>query len=326
MNNNAIRYYHARAWCTYTLAALLLAHTSTALPLGFHFKNNKTRTTIPFHIEGNLIVLEVMLNDEVNANLVLDTGARSIMLFGKKLARHLQMTDKEIRMAGYGSRADRKGRLSVNNKVSIGDIEGLGLGVIVTGKHDLFSNHNIEIHGIIGYQIFSRFVVQIDYASQTLTIIEPHMFIPDAGYSVLPLTVKDTKPYIPVTLATKGGRLVQQFHVDTGSSREMILFLNNQNGSLLDDAKKAWVGRGINGIINGFKTQGTSLGLATSVFKGLDTYLINREFSSREIQDAGGTLGSGFWKRFVIILDYVKQRFYFRPLGSFPQDIVAVKN
>ncbi|MEM7110209.1 MAG: hypothetical protein AAF519_18420, partial [Bacteroidota bacterium] len=255
----------------------------------------------------------VKINENITVNLVLDTGGRSVILFGNNFKRKLEVLDKEISLHGYGRNRNKMAFLSLENEVKLGDALGKGISILVAnGRYFFPYNGKIKIHGIIGYQVFSRFVVAIDYQNREIILTEPRFYVPPADYTMLDLTLKDTKPYIKLVYrAFDNTSLRGYFHIDTGSSRGALLFLKHD-----DDVEKkrfynAQVGKGINGIIKGYKPVSESMNI-TEFQADAEYYVVKREFSRKEIRDAQGSIGSGLLKRFTVVLDYVNQRFYFK--------------
>ncbi|ELR69113.1 aspartate aminotransferase [Fulvivirga imtechensis AK7] len=309
------------AWKGYLCIFLIMlcVFPAVADKAGFNFINNKRQTTIRFKLIGNLIVIPVKVNNNLDLNLVLDTGGRSLIIFGRHFEKKLPvLPDKKVRIQGYGSKDHLSGNLSINNLVSISDVEGKGIGIAIVHNKNFFPYDGAtEIHGIIGYQIFSRFVVKIDYPNRNITMYEPMAYVPmEKDLQSVPLIIKDTKPYINGSIRLGEEQRDVHFHVDTGSSREVILFKRDQDHFFSDEILyRCSVGKGLNGLIKGYKSGNISLGLASDNYREIETYLVERKFSDRELREAAGTIGSGFLKNFIVIFDYVSQRFYFKKVA-----------
>ncbi|MEM9858436.1 MAG: hypothetical protein AAF843_13820 [Bacteroidota bacterium] len=313
LNSNNNR--HKPWWKYYALIVLIcfLTPNSLANDKGFNFIDNRTECSIRFELIDNLIVVPVKINQDVFVNLVLDTGGRSVILFGSHFKKKLEVLDKEVLLHGYGKNRDKIASLSVDNGLQLGGVMGKGIGILITkGRHFFPYNGKMSIHGIIGYQVFNRFVVSIDYQKKRLTLCEPNKYVPSADFSRLPLVLKDTKPYVKLgysaqyTTASKG-----YFHIDTGSSKEVIMFLRSDDYSKRD-FEYATVGKGINGTISGLKSNNEPLKLDELDVEA-QYYLVKREFSRKEIQNAQGSIGSGLLNKYTVVLDYVNEYFYFKP-------------
>ncbi|MEM6526477.1 MAG: hypothetical protein AAF693_21980, partial [Bacteroidota bacterium] len=255
----------------------------------------------------------VKINENITVNLVLDTGGRSVILFGNNFKRKLEVLDKEISLHGYGRNRNKMAFLSLENEVKLGDALGKGISILVAnGRYFFPYNGEIKIHGIIGYQVFSRFVVSIDYQNQEIILTEPRFYEPPADYTLLDLTLKDTKPYITLAYnAFDNTSLRGNFHIDTGSSRGALLFLKPDDHLDKKLFRYTQVGKGINGVITGYRPVSESIKI-TEFQTDAEYYVVKREFSRKEIQDAQGSIGSGPLKKFTVVLDYVNHRFYFK--------------
>lgn len=79
-----------------------------------------------------------------------------------------------------------------------------------------------EIDGLLGFDFFDRFVVTIDYRSQTLTLDDPKSFLYRGSGQVLPLKIKNNQPYISASLKTAGvPAATKALMLDTGSAESV---------------------------------------------------------------------------------------------------------
>jgi len=308
-NNNNIA-----PWKRYVLLLVALSIYSLALAerSRFNFIKNKTSSTFSFKQVQNLIVIPVAINGE-ELNLILDTGMRSIVLFGKKFEKKMDiLAGREACLAGYGKK-NQKGKLSLNNKIEIGDVLGKRISLLIVPDRSLFRKSGFsKVDGLIGYEIFSRFAVKIDYRNKLITLSEPFMESETSAYESLPLVIKDTKPYIKASFEVDKNNFKNgYYHVDTGSSLDLLLFLKKDEEA--DNVgNRTIVGYGIGGVIRGYRGGSGNLRLGKAVIKETETRYVRREFSNREIINAVGSIGSGFLKNAVIVIDYVNSRFLYK--------------
>lgn len=201
----------------------------------------------------------------------------------------------------------------MENDVRLGGVLGQGISVLVAnGRHFFPYNGQLRVQGIIGYQVFSRFVVTLDYQNQQIILTEPDHYHPPVGYTSLHLTLKDTKPYVKLAYHSSDAKSLKgYFHIDTGSSRDVLLFLKSQGEIKNKSLTSADVGKGINGTISGYKRQNDPITIS-ELNAQAEYFIVKREFSRKEIQNAEGSIGSGLLKNYVVVLDYVNQKFYFK--------------
>ncbi len=317
-SNNNLR-TPQRLWCAPALLFFFICSLSSAKDYkGFNFMDDKLETSIKFRLINDLVIIPVKINDEMELNLVLDTGGRSVILFGNNFKKKLKLIKQEAILNGYGKNRGKTASISLDNKVQLGDALGKGISILITnGRYFFPYDGETKIHGIIGYQIFSRFVVTIDYKNEKLTLTEPDFYRAPSDYRAMDLTLKDTKPYIKMDYQiTEDVKSNGFFHIDTGSSREVLMFIQEGEDKLSDvNVKRCSVGKGLNGYISGYK------GFRSNVlFEDMEAdsryFVVKREFSSRELRHAEGSIGSAFLKNFTIVIDYVNEKFYYRERDS----------
>src|SRR5690349_22564920 len=106
---------------------------------GYQFLDGYSHTTIQFERHRDLIVIPVVMNDSIKLRLVLDTGTRSLLLYGKKFRRLGNLRpDKKVKVTGWGSPKGVDAHLSFPNKVSLGEIRGESVGVAIVDHGRMF--------------------------------------------------------------------------------------------------------------------------------------------------------------------------------------------
>src|SRR5688572_6594836 len=115
---------------------------SAPLPSGFFLPDSIREMTLRFKTINNLIILPVIINDSVTVNLVLDTGCRNLVLFGKRFQKLFKIDPNHgVMFSGLGTGDPVKGRLSLNNHVSIASIIGERVPVVVVADRNIFSKY-----------------------------------------------------------------------------------------------------------------------------------------------------------------------------------------
>ena len=79
-----------------------------------------------------------------------------------------------------------------------------------------------DVEGLIGYELFDNFVVQIDPIAHELRLFDPQHFSPGRLGTSLPLIVENRKLYIEIGLDVKPGLSeVHRVRVDTGAEESV---------------------------------------------------------------------------------------------------------
>jgi hypothetical protein len=136
---------------------------------GFKFKSGREKSIIPFHYLEGLIILPFKMENK-RVNLILDTGISNIVLFDRMEKYGLkQDIERDILFSGIGKSHIIKGKLIPEVKIEADGIEGSGLAVVIIPQKFLI-NKLMNINGMIGYDLFSKFMVTIDYAKNQIIL------------------------------------------------------------------------------------------------------------------------------------------------------------
>src|SRR5688500_86252 len=111
---------------------LMLCRVAFSLPDGFHLPDSIKEMTLRYRSVRNLIVLPVTINDSIRVNLILDTGCRNLVLFGKKFKKLMNLQPgRQIQFSGLGSGRPVAGSISLFNKIAIDQVLGERIAVVV---------------------------------------------------------------------------------------------------------------------------------------------------------------------------------------------------
>ncbi len=189
-------FYFRNLYLLITISVPLLAHgTGSDEPGRFHFTSGQTSTEIPFYTFNNQVILPVVINGKVPLNFILDSGTAQAIFFDRKLARELGVGfGRRIQFSGVGTDHRVTAFRARGVKLGLPGIEGNMMGMAILNS-DYLDMSRFDIHGIIGYQLFARFAIKIDYQKRILTLMEPTEYIPH-GYQSLSVVIENSKPYI----------------------------------------------------------------------------------------------------------------------------------
>ena len=299
---------------------------SVAKPLGFVMPEGVKKVSIPFEVYNNLIVIDVILNGSLPLKFVLDTGVRTTVLTEKTLTDVLNLTySRKITIPGAGGKKLVDAYVVNNVSLNVGRIHGSGHALLVL-ETDLFQLKNylgVNVHGILGYELFSRFVVDLNYDNKTITFHAPSTFKIRGRFVELPISVEDTKPYIEAHFIIRGSEPIKgKFMMDTGASHTMMLDGRSSDDIYVPEPSIATtIGRGLAGDIFGDVARVDKMWVDKYVFEGViasfpdpDSYEISLEDNFRH-----GTFGGGMMSRFRIIFDFVHSKIYVRKAKGYRQ-------
>lgn len=272
---------------------------------------------IPFEEHSNLIVVPVTINGFLTLKFILDTGAESAILTEKVFGDILRLNYvREMTVMGPGMVDSLRAFVATDIRMSLpGGLKADGLNMLVLKEDYLELNKNLgeEIFGIIGYDLFHRFIINIDYDNKKLVIHRPEAFRPRRSATMIPLEITQTKPYMQVTIGQNDQRDTVKLMVDSGASHALLLDVRNIPDIVLPEKLvPARLGQGLGGEIPGF--------LGRMSFCHLGDFSFNDMLVSIPIEGAyikaikrgsrHGTFGGDLLSRFNVTFDYLNQKIY----------------
>ena len=238
------------------LTAILIAHRpdvslASISYAGFSMPDSLQEVTFRYKSLNNLILLPVTINDTVTVNLILDTGCRNLVLFGTRFNKFFELhPDKKVNFSGLGSGKPVSGRLSLNNKISIDAVIGEKIPVVIIPDQKLFRSDE-KVNGIIGYDIFIKFEVELNCAERRITFRPAIKAEISPQYERIAIKVEDGRPIINSTLLINGKCVSFDLMIDTGSSLGLLLKTTDMSRFRDVGGSHSVLGRGLNGNIEG---------------------------------------------------------------------------
>ncbi len=232
----------------------------------------------------------------------------------KKSIRSWKGRDKHIiKFSGLGKGGIIKAYRLDNITVKMPNIKGHGISLVVTPNLSFPKKiDDIKIHGVFGYQLLAKFIVQIDYKNQVITLTDPSYFVPTKNVSTLDLTVFNTKPYIKCPVVINEKKYVLNFLVDTGAEAPLILRANSID---LQKNKSSYghLGVGLADNLVGHTVIINDLVLGRHhVTKDFEALVPNKNSFPNEspkfIRD--GTIGGETLRQFIVTFDYFNNKIY----------------
>ena len=291
--------------------------------LGFRILKNRTkRVTIPFELHSNLIVIPVQVNDGEVLKFILDTGVRTAILTNGMYVDGLPtVNDRIISLMGAGQNGEISAYVSSGISFSLPEgVAAQGNSMLIL-KEDYLQLDNFlgtRIHGILGYEVFSRFVVEIDYMRQEIVLHKTEHFKPRRSYTEIPIDIEDTKPYINnVQLTLNDSTTINaKLMIDTGASHSLMLNVTHHDSVAVPNPNIAgYLGRGLSGDIYGHMARVPAMEMDKYTLKDVtSSFPEANEFSqvlATRIQHQG-SMGGAVLKRFKVIFDYAHGKMYLK--------------
>ena len=211
-----------------TACFTFIAKVLWAQVLCFSLSDGKKRVDIPIEIYNNLVVMPVVLNDALPLKFILDTGVRTAILTQKTFTDILNLTySKKYTISGPGGVKLVDAYITNNVSLQLPGVQGRGQAMLVL-EEDFLELRNYlgtDVHGILGYELFSRFIVKVDYEKKVLTLMLPEKFHKSRRFHTLPIKIEDTKPYIVTRVVLEDGTVI---------NAKLLMYSGASHGLLLD--------------------------------------------------------------------------------------------
>ncbi len=281
----------------------------------FAIAGGKTSTTVPFELINNHIYVQVKLNGKGPFRMLCDTGGANIVT--PTLAKELGLkTEGALEGRGVGEKSEDIG-LAKMQSLEVGDATVLNQVFAVYPLESFASVEGIEEHGLIGYEVFKRFVVKVDYEHSVLTLMVPSAFTYDGHGTVVKFQFNDHIPQVEGEIDGVPGK----FDIDTGSRSSIDLlkpFAEKHDLKTHYGAKvEAVTGWGVGGAARSLVTRAKVLRLGAVEVSNPVTELSLQQKGAFSSPYVAGNVGAGVLKRFNITFDYRHQRLIFEPNANY---------
>lgn len=312
------------------LVIIFLAGELTAQDYqGFQFtRPNRKKKKASFVQYNNLIIIPVRINGSKPFNFILDTGVGNTLITDPSVALALGLPIfRQIEVVGVSNQQTLKAHVS--------NIETLQLYKNIVAKKqyvvvldedilNLSGYAGVPIHGLIGYDLFSKFIIKINYDRQNLTFYNPQRFKyrKKKKFDEIPITIKDRKPVVNALVVFEKDKqpIPVKLVFDTGAGHALLLYedsspkiqvpirnIESHLGATLSGNLVGKLGRVQQMSIGKFKLPG----VITS-FPDSTSYVSMKGYSPRN-----GNIGVGLIRRFHTIVDYTNKRLIMKPNHHF---------
>lgn len=297
--------------------------------LGFSLAAGKKKVQIPIEIHNNLVVVPVVLNDALPLKFILDTGVRTTILTQKTFSDILNLVyARKYTISGPGGKNLVDAYVTNNVSLDLPGVQGRGHAMLVLGQDylELRNYLGTDVHGIMGYELFSRFIIQIDYEKKLLTLMLPEKFRRRRRFQALPITIEDTKPYMMAPVVFENGQtLIAKLLVDSGASHGLMLEPTSDHViQVPQHSVSSLIGRGLGGEIVG------KVGRIKSISMGsykLDDVIANfpdpNSYSdSIKIGNVfrNGAIGGEILSRYIVIFNFPEEKIYLKKNSAFKKN------
>ncbi|MGA7246444.1 MAG: aspartyl protease family protein [Candidatus Cybelea sp.] len=295
-------------------AAHLAAPRSS--PHDFSIADGATQASVPIQVSENHVYLDVILDSKGPFHFELDTGGANIIDPAVSKALGV-VSGGATQVTGVGSASSassfaaiktlRVGNALITNQVF----------VVLPIAKSLGMAHGMQMDGLIGYEVLSRFVTTFDYGNKKVVFHMPGSYTPPPDATVTPVILYGTLPQFTCSI----DNVPTTCTLDTGARGSISLF------TPFVEAHPSVVPATLTAPgVNGFGVGGPSVGrlgrVRTLSFGGLTLRGLVGDYTTQSkgglaMPFIGGNVGGAVWKRFTMTLDYRQLTMTLAPNADF---------
>ncbi|WP_066221284.1 PDZ domain-containing protein [Formosa haliotis] len=282
----------------------------------FQLPEGKKFDKVRFQLINNLIVIPVEING-VELSFILDTGVAKPIVFSFLNEKDtLQINNTEAYfLQGLGEGDSFEALKSKGNIFKIGDA--------INPSQDMYAIHDatlnftpqlgIPIHGIIGYDLFKDFVIEINYSSRYIKIYNPNTYTykPCDKCETINLEFYNNKPFLNADIKVHDNVVPVKLLIDSGGSDALWVFEDESQG--LYEHENYFIdflGHGLSGSVYGKRAKIQELHLKSFILENVNVaYPDSTDIKlAKRFKTRNGSVSGSVLKRFNCIVDYNKAR------------------
>lgn len=294
----------------------------------FSIEENKNKFSMKFQHIGNLVIVPISINGSVPLNFIIDTGSPHTIITNIEAINYFKLNKgKQIQISGLGNNSKTlEAYLSMNNSLKIGKATSHTTEIVLLFEKEfnLSSRFGVPIFGIIGYDLLSEFITEINYTQNKISFYNHDKFYQNKKnklkkFDEIPIEIRKKKPYITTNSAINGVNISLKLLIDSGSWDAIWLFEDETKQVKIPPKHITdYLGFGLNGEIHGKKSRISYVQLGSLKLEEPTTSFPDTA-STRKISrvERNGTIGGEILKRFTTIYDYKNQKLFVRKNNKF---------
>jgi hypothetical protein len=297
----------------------LLSGVPTAAQEEFIAPPSRLLAEIPFvQLTGGIVIVRAQLGGFPDTlNFVLDTGSSGISL-DSTTVDYLKLIPTPTERTIRGIAGIRKVSFLYNKQLRFPRLTIDSLNFHINDYTILTQVYGERIDGIIGYSVFSRYILKIDYDSMKVAFYTRGTIrYPRGGYLLKPVI----NQLVAQPLRVKDEKAVNsRFLYDMGAGVCMLLTKDFvKDSAFIGKRKKRWIkeGEGLGGKIDMELFVMKEIKLGPYRFRNVPVYIFDDEFNVTSYPYLGGLLGNDILRRFNIILNYERGDIYLTPNSKY---------
>jgi hypothetical protein len=278
---------------------------------------------IPFVINNDHIIIQLKIENSQPLNFMFDTGAGGTLIT-RSMADSLGLKPTLYRK-NVGVSGSHKVGVLKGTKVKLGQ-DDFNITLLSTNTPLEELDDGRLVHGIIGYPILSRYVVEIDYKENQLKLYNRNTFKYEGNGQRLPIEIRLSLPISKASVIMYNGvRFEGNFLMDTGARADVII--SSPTVVQYDMSENIGKHYTLRAKIGSSQRKSKirygrlkSLSVTNNTFEDIPAVLSSDNTGVLAIPNLNGIIGNRLLKKFKVIFDYQRGLIYLEPYKLLGKD------
>lgn len=275
---------------------------------------------LPFREHKGWIVVQASVNGSPPLDFVVDTGASMLAILTGPKTDALKLDMGGLRKIGGEGVAAVTAAVQPGLDIDFGPVALLDQTVLAIPLDSVMCDAAIDpppFSGVIGHELFSRYVVEVDHARGEIVLHDPDTYDYRGDGRVVPAEISGRQPFVQARVQGPDGASYEaRLHVDSGAGIDLSLFPQTSEAIVVPPGGKETSACFVGGLAR--YQSGSSVQLSLAGAPAVETpasYSIGDE-----VIDTGqnGRLGARFLSRYDVVYDYSRGRIILGPRGVAP--------
>jgi len=280
----------------------------------FEFTDGENAEDIPFMFIENHLYIKVNINGKERL-WCLDTGA-GMTVIDPEYAAELGLTlEGDLKGQGAGQHVDVS--FTTLPAYSLEGIRFNEQNVAAIDIRKLFHRWGMDVHGILGYDFLSRFVIKVDYANEKISFYDPDKFEYTGDGVVIDAPIRGNTFIVPATVDNKYSG---NWSYDMGAGGLSFHYPYAEKNGLMELDGLPRIASGAGGSFATRLVKFKTIELAGfTITNPLIDFPMEKKGAFGKSEEIGN-MGNTLFRHFITYLDYKNQRVIFEKGDDFGKD------
>jgi hypothetical protein len=296
------------------LARLYVANNGTQVEV-----NKSLPLTLPYKDVDGWVLLPARINGHASVDFVLDTGASVVAILADERTAHLDLDMRGVhRLGAEDDLAAPIGARQDELEIDLGGVVLKDQAALAIPAETLDCKGGQRVappfNGVIGHDLFRRFVVEVNRDRGLVTLHDPDTYRYTGRGRIVPARIDGRQPFVDATVTPPGGGTYRaRLHVDSGAGIDLTLFPGTSPAVKAPAGGRVREACFVGGLASYTVGVPVDIGLGSAATTTPVEYATGREVVA---SGQNGRLGARFLAHFNVVFDYARERIILEPRRS----------